>query len=152
MKLFVLQFVFILLGVQHLQLILLNNFVQNKFCYIQINILSKKNFWIVTFCLFELVFEFFFIFRKFLEAFRHIFQEKESLSTSDNHLVLSRQGTQIQTILTAIRHLTNNSKDEFKDEVWARCLLFLLNINDQLITIGSCKSQGFFSLLRLSKN
>nr|CAD2172238.1 unnamed protein product [Meloidogyne enterolobii] len=80
-------------------------------------------------------------FKKFLEAFRHIFQEKSTFSTSDNHLILSRQGTQIQTILTAIRHLTNSSKDEFKDEVWARCLLFLLNVNDQLITIGCCKSQ-----------
>lgn len=80
-------------------------------------------------------------FKKFLEAFRHIFQDKTTLSISDNHLVLSRQGTQIQTILTAIRHLTNHSKDEFKDEVWARCLLFLLNVNDQLITFGCCKSQ-----------
>uniref|UniRef100_A0A915P7I8 Ral GTPase-activating protein subunit alpha/beta N-terminal domain-containing protein n=1 Tax=Meloidogyne floridensis TaxID=298350 RepID=A0A915P7I8_9BILA len=80
-------------------------------------------------------------FKKFLEAFRHIFQEKSTSSTSDNHLILSRQGTQIQTILTAIQHLTNHSKDEFKDEVWARCLLFLLNVNDQLITIGCCKSQ-----------
>lgn len=47
---------------------------------------------------------------------------------------LSRQATELRIILEAIRQLTGKVRDEFKDEVWSRVLLFLMMIADQLLS------------------
>jgi hypothetical protein len=63
---------------------------------------------------------------------------------SNNLVYLSQQGTQIKIILTHIESLLLGSTlmDEYKDEIWSRCLIFLINVTDQLLSIQNCKSHG----------
>lgn len=73
------------------------------------------------------------VFRKILDALRAVFVPRRVFG--NEAVVIARQGNEIRNILTALRHLTNSASlvDEYRDEVWSRCLLFLMASTDQLL-------------------
>uniref|UniRef100_A0A183BS80 RALGAPB_N domain-containing protein n=1 Tax=Globodera pallida TaxID=36090 RepID=A0A183BS80_GLOPA len=76
-------------------------------------------------------------FRKILEALRFVFLDKPApVHPSDLGLCLSRQGAQIRTVLNTVQHVAETVVDEFRDECWSRSLLFLINVTDQLLSVG----------------
>ncbi|KAH7729802.1 hypothetical protein AAVH_02276 [Aphelenchoides avenae] len=72
-------------------------------------------------------------FRKILDALRALFLPRRVFGNDAS--VIARQGNEIRNVLTALRHLTSGTSlvDEYRDEVWSRCLLFLMASTDQLL-------------------
>lgn len=70
-----------------------------------------------------------------IESFRSIFVSRSlNLTPEIEVLALNRQSTKIQIILQAIKQLTTKVRNDFKDEVWSRSLLFLMMVSDQLLS------------------
>lgn len=78
-----------------------------------------------------------------IESFRSIFLLRPLISNVEmDNLALSRQNTEILIILTGLKQLTTKVREDFKDELWSRALLFLIMVSDQLLS--NTKSIGLF--------
>uniref|UniRef100_A0A7E4UYX2 RALGAPB_N domain-containing protein n=1 Tax=Panagrellus redivivus TaxID=6233 RepID=A0A7E4UYX2_PANRE len=73
-------------------------------------------------------------FRRMLDAMRPVFSPREAdLSTPASADSGIRQATEMRIILEGLRHLSTRIIDEYKDEVWSQLILFLLNVNAQML-------------------
>ena len=83
-------------------------------------------------------------FRRIVDSLRHVFVAREDgtlpRNGRDRLVGLKRQAAEIQGILVAVENLVEEVSEDFKDEVWARLLLFLLNVGD--LMMGEAKSVG----------
>ena len=83
-------------------------------------------------------------FRRIVDSLRHVFVTRDAeimpREGRDRLIGLKRQAAEIQGILVAVENLVEEVSEEFKDEVWARVLLFLLNVGD--LMMGEARSVG----------
>uniref|UniRef100_A0A914CZF2 Ral GTPase-activating protein subunit alpha/beta N-terminal domain-containing protein n=1 Tax=Acrobeloides nanus TaxID=290746 RepID=A0A914CZF2_9BILA len=76
-------------------------------------------------------------FRRMIEALRLIFLPRHIPYTVDADVIIDRQANEIRTVLSSIKLWTSKVHDDYRDEVWSRSLLFLIAVNEQLLTIPS---------------
>jgi hypothetical protein len=68
-------------------------------------------------------------FRRILDAMRHVFTPREAVDNESGN----RQAIEMRNILSALEGLSEHIIDEFKDEAWSKLILFLLEVNSQML-------------------
>uniref|UniRef100_A0A914PE55 Ral GTPase-activating protein subunit alpha/beta N-terminal domain-containing protein n=1 Tax=Panagrolaimus davidi TaxID=227884 RepID=A0A914PE55_9BILA len=68
-------------------------------------------------------------FRRILDAMRYVFTPREAVDNESGN----RQAIEMRNILSALEGLSEHIIDEFKDEAWSKLILFLLEVNSQML-------------------
>lgn len=69
-----------------------------------------------------------------LEALRLIFLQRHIPYTVEAETIIERQANEIRTVLNTVRDLTLKVLEEFKNEIWSKTLMFLMTVNEQLLS------------------
>lgn len=82
-------------------------------------------------------------FRRMLDAMRPIMNPREAIDNESGN----RQANEIRSILSTLHGLSEHIVDEYKDEAWSRLILFLLEVNSQMLddpkVFGKLRHIGF---------